>query len=94
MEIIELVQKIDREVSKRGMGSTLLGTVIYYDELGRPLNADANYRFGQVIIENKTYTKICRGWESYYFEGHKPYMSYKDGTHFHMIDETPSYIKK
>ena len=90
---MNLIEQIDYEIKKRGMLTTLMSTIINRDEQGRPLNPDMNYVWGQCKIADKIYTKIIRGWDVYYFEGVKNYLSYNDGTHFHKIDITPDYIK-
>ena len=102
-EIVEAIRKAtDGEFIGSGGMSTLMGWFRKYDDRGRPLNADPNYKDSEVIIDgvtyrltrtgwyacvwNPKYTKACYTW--WWLDDRENYMI--DG----IIDLRPDYVKE
>lgn len=93
--ISDVLKVITENFSKGFYSSTLLGWEQVFDEQGRPLNANPNYKDGSAIIEGKTYWFTRKGWKVRIWDRAARYTDFmsdkKDYTE--EIDLTPDYLR-
>lgn len=94
--ISDTLKVITDNFTKGFDGQTLMGTTINYDEQGRPLNYDSNYKYGSANIEGKTYGFVRKGWKVRIWNERVHYTAFlSDRQDFiEEVDLTPDYILK
>jgi hypothetical protein len=92
--ISETLRIITDNFTKKFDGQTLMGWTPKYDEQGRPLNCDPNYKYGRVNIEDKTYGFVRKGWKVRIWEGEVHYTAFMNDRQdfIEEVDLTPDYI--
>ena len=92
--ISEALKKITSNFEKGFNSSTLLGWKPNYDEQGRMLNADPNYRSGQAKIEGETYWFVRKGWKVRIWDKQARYTDFMSNKQnfIEEIDLTPDYV--
>lgn len=96
MNIIEYTLRKETNDFKSGYTeSTLMGWTPEFDDQGRPLNADPNYRSGKLNINNITYYYIRRRWEVRVWDVMATYMDFMkdDDSYILKVNLTPDYLK-
>jgi len=94
--ISEALKKITHNFEKGFNSTTLMAQCIDYDEQGRPLTADLNYRSGEATIKGKTYWFVRKGWKVRIwdkFASYTDFMSNKKDF-IEEVDLTPDYVLK
>ncbi len=93
--ISEALKIITQNFEKGFSSSTLLGWQPNFDEQGRPLNSNPNYRDGNTTIEGKTYWFTRKGWKVRIWDRMARYTDFmSDKQDFiEEVDLTPDYIK-
>lgn len=71
---------------------TLMSTIYQYDNEGRPLNADVNYKWETFNINSKYYTVIKKGWVTKIIEGNTNWGGFNTNNPLYVLDETPEYV--
>lgn len=92
--------KTPKSFNQWGGMSTLMGTYISYDELGRPLNADMNYRTSGYACTccGTKYHRVTKGWNTrlFYENDFAGYLGAFDDSYKEIaledIDNTPDYV--
>lgn len=95
--ISETLKKITNNFESGFRQSTLMGWTPKFDIQGRPLNTDPNYRRGEVLIEDKTYWFIRKGWIVRIYDNKTDYTKFHDTSEYPFIEEvglTPDYVKE
>jgi hypothetical protein len=92
--ISDTIKIITENFEKGYNSSTLMGWLRRYDELGRPLNTDPNYRDGNVNINGKTYWFTRKGWKVRIWDRNANYTDFMSNKNdfIEEVDLTPDYI--
>ena len=93
--ISEALKKITNNFETGFNSSTLMARNLTFDEQGRPLNSDPNYRSGEAKINGKTYWFVRKGWKVRIWdvpERYTAFMSNKQNF-IEEVDLTPDYLK-
>lgn len=92
--ISEALKKITQNFTKGFYQSTFLGWIPNYDNQGRPLNCDPNYKDGTATIEGKTYWFTRHGWKVRVWDRMAMYTDFMSNKNdfIEEIDLTPDYI--
>lgn len=104
----ELIDAISNETNREFIGeyciSTLMGTNIRYDEFGRPLNCDCNYKDSKVRIGNTRFALTRKGWYAYIWKPEwvekasytwlMSTMLHKEELMICKVDLRPDYVKE
>jgi len=94
--ISEALKKITNNFENGFSGTTLMGWHEIFDEQGRPLNADPNYRTGIATIEGKTYCFIRKGWKVRIWDKMSSYTDFMSNKQdfIEEVDLTPVYVRE
>jgi hypothetical protein len=94
--ISEALKNITENFEKGFHSSTLMGWQRNFDEQGRPLNANPNYRDGSATIEGKTYWFTRKGWKVRIWDRLSRYTDFmSDKQDFiEEVDLTPDYVRE
>ena len=96
--ISEALKNITENFEKGFNSSTLIGWKRNFDEHGRPLNANPNYRDGSATIEGKTYWFTRKGWKVRIWDRKSRYTDFMSDKQDFIeevdLDEAIEYIEK
>lgn len=94
--ILNTIAKLTNNFQTGFQESTLMGWIENYDEQGRLLTADPNYRVGHIFIKDIEYTFIRKGWLVKLYIGRQSYTVAMSGkkTPIETIDLKPDYVKE
>jgi hypothetical protein len=92
--ILEALKQKTQNFENGFYSSTLLGWTPKFDEQGRPLNANPNYRDGTATIEGKTYWFTRKAWKVRIWDRMARYTEFmSDKQDFiEEVDLTPDYV--
>lgn len=95
MMIIDKLKEKTENFEKGFHSETLMGWWPKFDDNGRPMNADPNYRTGSVDLCGKTYTFVRKAWKVKVWERKASYTEFRntEGDFIAEIDLTPHYLK-
>ena len=99
-KIVEAIRKITNgEFIGKHHSSTLIGWIENYDEQGRILNADPNYKDSRITVLNETYPITRAGWYAYIWVPNSNcgyttcWSECREKFLFSLVDLRPDYVK-
>lgn len=94
-EVVEILKVITKNFEQGFNSSTLLGWQQNYDEQGRELRADPNYKSGHAVLFSKNFFFVRKEWTVRIWDRPARYLDFMNHAEDFIaeVDLTPDYLK-